>query len=235
MRDADGVLSANRPFIGFADGRADRFCLRFAKSAIAGGKVWPAMQCSQDLPEGFLLRPELAPTRGPAWLEKGALYLPYGGRKSCALSLAIALLAGALTRRPLARERPVQAGARYLALRAGLCAPGLFTDPATFTHIADGELTGPGIPRTGRPGPATRSSRRRWLADLSAQPEAARARAVRGGRQAHPDRRLPRDRLGLPRTLTPRRRCDRRQHLRPRLASGRDGAGACPCPGSEDR
>lgn len=144
---AEGVLGTNPLAIGFPDGRDDPFCLDFATSAISGGKVWLAQQRGDEIPDDVLLTPDLVPTRDPSWLQKGAVFPAFGGHKGYALSLAIALLAGALTGGGGAGERPVQAGTLFIALRGDL-----FTERATVVRIADDELTRITSSRTARPG-----------------------------------------------------------------------------------
>jgi LDH2 family malate/lactate/ureidoglycolate dehydrogenase len=144
---AEGVLGTNPISISFPDGRADPFCLDFATSAISGGKVWLAQQRGEEIPADVMLTPDMQPTRDPAWLQKGALYPPFGGHKGYALSVAIVLLAGALTGGGGVGERPVQAGTLLIAIDQGV-----FVKPDVVAAIADAELTRISASKRGNPG-----------------------------------------------------------------------------------
>jgi hydroxycarboxylate dehydrogenase B len=133
---AEGVLGTNPISISFPDGRADPFCLDFATSAISGGKVWLAQQRGDEIPADVLLTPQMQPTRDPDWLHKGALFPPFGGHKGYALSVAIALLASALTGGGGVGERPVQAGTLVIAIHQGV-----FVERGVVAAIADAELS----------------------------------------------------------------------------------------------
>ena len=132
---AEGVLGTNPISISFPNGRREPFCLDFATSAISGGKVWLAQQRGEEIPADVLLTPDMQPTRDPSWLQKGALYPPFGGHKGYALSVAVALLGGALTGGGGVGERPVQAGTLLIAIHEGV-----FVEAGVVAAIADAEL-----------------------------------------------------------------------------------------------
>ena len=130
---AQGVLGTNPISIGFPDGRPDPFLMDFATSQISGGKVWLALQQGEELPDGVLWAPDMTTTRDPAWLQKGALYPPFGGHKGYGLAVAIALLAGALTG---GGQETVGAGTLIVTIDAGA-----FVDSDLVASLADAELT----------------------------------------------------------------------------------------------
>jgi LDH2 family malate/lactate/ureidoglycolate dehydrogenase len=91
------VLSNDPLAYAFPAGAQDPVMLDIAMSVVAGVKVHQAARQGKNVPPGWIVDKDGAPTTDPRAFEAGGAHVPIGGHKGFGLALMVELLAGVLT------------------------------------------------------------------------------------------------------------------------------------------